>query len=298
MYYREVLYMKEWFGENKGKILFGLVISVVLAGAYFGGSVPKSDIPKVAENSVQSSTKISSEIVESSVESIISVSSETERSLVESVTSVLSEIEESSAESTIPVLSETEESLVKSESSVLSETEESSVESISSVSLSAEESLVENTESSVQEVISQVESDNICEITISCAVLLNHLNELSEEKKSLVPSDGYILKTIKTEFSEGESVFDVLKRVCSENKIHMEFSTIPLSGGAYIEGINNLYEMDCGYVSGWMFSINGEFASRSCSDYELKKGDQILWQYTCDLGKDIGNDYYGDDFYE
>lgn len=291
--------MKEWFGENKGKILFGLVISAVLAGAYFWGSVPKSDIPKVAENSVQSSTKISSEITESSAESIISVSSETEKSLVESVTSVLPEIEESSVESVIPVSDETEESLMEiTESSVLSKMEENSVESISSVSSATEASLAEVTESSVQEVISQAESDNICEITISCAVLLNHLNELSEEKKSLVPSDGYILKTIQTEFSEGESVFDVLKRVCAENKIHMEFSTIPLSGGAYIEGINNLYEMDCGYVSGWMFSINGEFASRSCSDYQLKKGDQILWQYTCDLGKDIGNDYYGDDFYE
>lgn len=26
---------------------------------------------------------------------------------------------------------------------------------------------------------------------------------------------------------------------------------------AYIEGINNLYEFDCGELSGWMYKVNG-----------------------------------------
>ena len=46
----------------------------------------------------------------------------------------------------------------------------------------------------------------------------------------------------------------------------MEFSIVPLTGGAYIEGIGNLYEFDCGSVSGWMYRVNGEFPKISPVD--------------------------------
>ena len=65
----------------------------------------------------------------------------------------------------------------------------------------------------------------------------------------------------------------------------------PAYKSVYIEGINNLYEFDCGKLSGWMFSVNGEFPNYGSSTYKLQDGDQVSWIYTCDLGADVGNEF-------
>ena len=57
---------------------------------------------------------------------------------------------------------------------------------------------------------------------------------------------------------------------------------------AYIEGIGNIYEFDCGELSGWLYKVNGNFPSYGCSRYKLKPGDKVEWVYTCDLGNDVG----------
>ena len=86
-------------------------------------------------------------------------------------------------------------------------------------------------------------------------------------------------------------MFDVLKRVTRQRRIHMEFSFTPLYNSAYIKGIHNLYEFDCGNLSGWMYKVNGWFPNYGCSRYSLKQGDVIEWVYTCDLGRDVGGGY-------
>lgn len=126
-----------------------------------------------------------------------------------------------------------------------------------------------------------------CTISIKCGTALSSA-ALKKEKAAILPSDGVILETTKAEFRDGESVFDVLQRETKSKKIHMEFSNTPGIGSAYIEGIGNLYEHDCGELSGWMYRVNGEFPKYSCSEYKLKKGDKVEWLYTCDLGADIG----------
>lgn len=83
----------------------------------------------------------------------------------------------------------------------------------------------------------------------------------------------------------------VLKRETRASKIHMEFVFTPMYNSAYIEGIHNLYEFDCGNLSGWMYKVNGWFPNYGCSRYMLKNGDVIEWVYTCDLGRDVGGDY-------
>ena len=134
--------------------------------------------------------------------------------------------------------------------------------------------------------------DLTCTVSISCASILDHMELCKAEKQALVPADGWILQPVEAAFTEGESVFDVLQRVCRENKIHMEFTDTPLYQSAYIEGIANLYEFDCGEVSGWMYKVNDWFPNYGCSRYQLKDGDVIEWVYTCDLGKDVGGDYW------
>ena len=107
----------------------------------------------------------------------------------------------------------------------------------------------------------------------------------------LVPEDGWILEPVEVTFREGESVFNVLQRVCKQKKIHMEFMNTPIYNSAYIEGIANFYEFDVGELSGWMYKVNEWFPNYGCSRYRLNDGDVICWEYTCDLGADIGDTY-------
>lgn len=130
-----------------------------------------------------------------------------------------------------------------------------------------------------------------CTISISCSTILNNMDLCDPAKGDLVPSDGWILQPITVTFYEGESVFNVLQRVCKQQKIHMEFENTPIYNSAYIEGINNLYEFDVGELSGWMYKVNEWFPNYGCSRYGLKNGDVICWVYTCDLGSDVGGGY-------
>ena len=127
-----------------------------------------------------------------------------------------------------------------------------------------------------------------CTFSMECSTILNNLKDLDPDKRELVPSNGVILAPTKVTFYEGESVFDVLQRVCKEKGIHMESSWTPIYNSAYIEGIHNLYEFDCGELSGWMYRVNGWYPNYGCSRYQLVDGEVVEWRYTCDLGKDIG----------
>lgn len=127
-----------------------------------------------------------------------------------------------------------------------------------------------------------------CSLSIRCDTILDNLQRLKPDKLGVVPQDGIILNTKTITFYEGESVFDVLKRETRNSKIHMEMQFFPVYNSAYIEGIQNLYEFDCGDLSGWMYKVNGWFPNYGCSRYLLQDGDEVEWVYTCDLGRDVG----------
>ena len=132
------------------------------------------------------------------------------------------------------------------------------------------------------------EKSYTCTFSIECATILNNLDQLDPNKLEIVPSNGVILPKTTVTFYEGESVFDVLQRVCKENGIHMESTWTPIYNSAYIEGIHNLYEFDCGDLSGWMYRVNGWYPNYGCSRYQLQDGDTVEWRFTCDLGNDVG----------
>ena len=118
--------------------------------------------------------------------------------------------------------------------------------------------------------------------------ILSNTDELDPEKLELVPEDGWILAPVTVEFTAGQSVFDVLLATVKAQAIHMEYQNTPMYETAYIEGIGNLYEFDCGALSGWMYRVNGWFPNYGCSRYAVQAGDVIEWMYTCDLGSDVG----------
>lgn len=140
---------------------------------------------------------------------------------------------------------------------------------------------------------------NICFLTIDCRNLLKNANNLKKGKRQFVPKSGYILKKVSVEFKKGETAFDILKRGCKENVctdsckycqkggVQLEFSFTPAYQSYYIEGIHQLYEKDCGTLSGWMYNVNGKYPDVSSSAYEVKSGDVITFAYTASMGDDL-----------
>lgn len=130
-----------------------------------------------------------------------------------------------------------------------------------------------------------------CTLSVRCDTVLDNMALLSREKAELIPSDGVIFPETTVVFYEGESVFNVILREMKKNKIHFEFENTPVYKSAYIEGINNLYEYDCGELSGWMYKVNGAFPSCGPSRCLLSDGDRVELVYTCSLGADVGGFY-------
>ncbi|QQY80150.1 uncharacterized protein DUF4430 [Keratinibaculum paraultunense] len=101
------------------------------------------------------------------------------------------------------------------------------------------------------------------------------------------PEDvGTILGLTEVELNDGDTVFDVLKRVVKDKGIQMEYKGRKSS--VYIRGIHNIYEFDRGPESGWVYRVNGKVPQVSCGAYKLKDGDKIEWLYTTNLGKEFG----------
>ena len=104
-------------------------------------------------------------------------------------------------------------------------------------------------------------------IAISCKTAIN--NGLNKKPGfSHLPSNGIILQNMKVEFSEGDTVFDILVKVTRKKGIHMEYRGS--GSNTYIEGINNLYEFDGGSNSGWMYSVNGVYPNYGVGAYKIQ----------------------------
>ncbi len=100
-----------------------------------------------------------------------------------------------------------------------------------------------------------------------------------------IPEDGIILDAVELDIAEGDTVYSVLLEATKKYRIHME------SNGSdsmvYVSGINYLYELDYGDLSGWMYWVNGEQGSVGAGEYVLSGGDTVEWKYTCELGEDL-----------
>ena len=131
-------------------------------------------------------------------------------------------------------------------------------------------------------------------ISIRCDTILDNTNNLNEEKAPFVPRNGTILPKTRVSFAEGDTVFEVLNKVCKAADIQIEYSWTPMYNSYYIEGINHLYEFDVGPESGWMYKVDEWFPNYGCSAYKLQDGQDIVWCYTCNgLGADVGEFWMG-----
>lgn len=123
-----------------------------------------------------------------------------------------------------------------------------------------------------------------CSLYVRCDDVLSNIQKLNKEKVDLIPADGIIYENKNAVFYEDETVFNVLVRELKKNKIHYEFTHTPIYNSNYINGIGNLYEFDCGELSGWLYKVNGAMPSYGSSQYKLKDKDVIEFIYSCNKG--------------
>lgn len=116
-----------------------------------------------------------------------------------------------------------------------------------------------------------------CEIEISCASLINN-DSLDPDTAELIPSDGMIVAPITVEIAEGSSAYDILEKVCKDNKLQIKTSK-NLDGSVFVEEIYNIKNTAAGDMAGWSYTVNGEMLMVAASNYILSDGDSVRWEY-------------------
>ncbi len=111
---------------------------------------------------------------------------------------------------------------------------------------------------------------------------------------------GEFIETVEVPFAEGENIPQVTLRLLEALNIESEYSGAAESG-FYLQAIKNfelnnvfyesLGEYDAGSQSGWMVTLNNWFMDQGASAFIVEDGDVIKWQYSCQWGADIGNDW-------
>ena len=135
------------------------------------------------------------------------------------------------------------------------------------------------------------EDEHVCTIEIRCDTVLDHLSQLSPQQLSEIPEDGVILPPTQVGFREGETVFEIARRLCDDQGITLSYSYTLVFGGYYIEGINGLAAQNIGTSSGWLYRVNGWFPNYGCGRYIVNNGDVISFVFSCEgWGADVGRD--------
>lgn len=117
-------------------------------------------------------------------------------------------------------------------------------------------------------------------IAIDCKTILQNKDkaEAGLIDNKLIPSDGVILKESTIAIYEKDNVLTVLKRICKQNKIHID------ADSSYVKAINHIYEMSVGESSGWLYFVDGLQPNVGANQYKLKGGEKIVFAYTCVVG--------------
>lgn len=99
-----------------------------------------------------------------------------------------------------------------------------------------------------------------------------------------IPEDGIAMARLKYIAKEGDSVLEILEKICSNNNIEVKKDK-----EGFIETIGYLKNGDCGGNSRWAYTVNGELRKEKPADCKVTDGDEIVWAFTLDGGHDIEN---------
>ncbi|MCR4962464.1 MAG: S-layer homology domain-containing protein [Firmicutes bacterium] len=124
--------------------------------------------------------------------------------------------------------------------------------------------------------------------------------ELSEIESDFRSPLGTIISATRVPFKKNDTIASVTLRLLKEKGITPSYQGSEFSG-FYLEAISGFTvngkrygsfgEFDAGRDSGWMITWNDWFINKGASEFNVKDGDVVRWQYTCQLGADIGNTF-------
>lgn len=129
-------------------------------------------------------------------------------------------------------------------------------------------------------------------VLAECSTVLSHMDIIDSAVNlpEVVPEDGVIIARCEVSLPEGATAFDALAAAARKQRVRVDYTGSAY--GTYVRGIGYVTEFGFGELSGWMYTVNGEFPDVSVSDRVLGSGDVVEFRYTCDLGRDVGDDYY------
>lgn len=120
--------------------------------------------------------------------------------------------------------------------------------------------------------------------TVAFATETDETTEVEAVKTATISVDvsaadlGYILDPIEVEFTDEETVFDLLTRTLDQEGI--SYTAVESERGTYISEIGGISEYDHGSWSGWMFQVNGEFPIVGMSAQVVEQDDVIVVEYS------------------
>ena len=274
--------MKQFLQKYKYILILALILAIIAGIAVFA-SISANEASSSNESFTSSESSICSD--ETSFAVTDNTAETTALTKPQSTTAQQTEKEETAPpETEIITQAVTSASQKPTETTEVITTAEST--KVTAESSAPQASVATKAETTSAESAAPKKYDYTCLFEIECRTILRNMDKLSKDKKECVPNDG-VLFSAETGFDKGESVYDILKRVCDENGIQLETSYSPAFATRYIEGIGNLYEFDCGTASGWMYTVNGEYMNYGCSSCIVSDGDKIAIRYTCNMGNDL-----------
>lgn len=114
---------------------------------------------------------------------------------------------------------------------------------------------------------------------------------------------GTIIPATQVPYTRNDTIASVTLRLLDAMDYTSSYQGT-MTNGFYLESIGGFThkgtyypsfgEFDAGVGSGWMITWNNWFIDQGASEFTVKNGDVIRWQYTCQLGADIGEDMSGE----
>ena len=127
--------------------------------------------------------------------------------------------------------------------------------------------------------------------------------ELSDIEPQFRKPLGSIVPMTRVPFKIGDTVAAVTLRLLEEKGLTAYYQGDAF-GGFYLEAIGDFTvkgtyyesfgEFDAGVDSGWMITWDDWFINEGASEFTVENNDLVKWQYTCQLGEDIGDPYWGE----
>lgn len=273
----------EWMKKHKYQLLGGIVVLLLLAVAFFFDE-RNAKAPALQESEAQTESNISSDVFsDTSTEKDSKSTGQTDATATtQTVPTTQTTRTGNAATVTEAGVGTTTGTAVGTTAGAANRTEAPSTAATQTTAITQN-----TTEAATQTTATTQDTTEAatvtCTIAISCATILDNMDSLVDSKKDIIPSDGTILATTTVTVEEGQSVYDALRKACQQAGIPLDASGANAYGTTYVKGINNIYEFDCGSLSGWKYCVNGVYPNYGCSSYILKEGDRIVWNYTCTM---------------